>query len=133
MKAGFFMDDKKATIEQLKNKVKIFIEKRDWEKFHSPKNLSMSLSIEAAELMELFQWLTTEESHKLHLNKYKREKIEEEIADIAVYLLDLCSILNIDLVSAINKKLLLNSKKYPVKLVRGKAYKYDELRSKKKR
>lgn len=124
------MSDKETTLEQLKNKIKKFVKERDWEKFHSPKNLSMSLAIETAELMESFQWLTTEESKAFHLNKSNKKEVREEMADIAIYLLDMCNILNIDLSEAVAEKLLVNSRKYPVELVKGKAHKYPRYKKK---
>jgi len=120
------MSDKATSIQKLKTKINTFIAERDWEKFHSPKNLSMSIAIEAAELMEKFQWLEGIESKKL-TNKKKRE-IEEELADIAVYILNFCSLYNIDLSSAIERKLKINSKKYPVEHAKGNSRKYTELR-----
>ncbi len=118
------MADDKKTILQIKKKIKTFIKERDWEKFHSPKNLSMSLAIEASELMEIFQWLTTEEANVDQLTKNQKKRIEEEIADIGIYLFDLCNVLNIDVSCAIENKLKLNRCKYPVKLAKGKAEKY---------
>ena len=97
---------------------------RDWEKFHSPKNLSMSLAIEAAELMELFQWLTIEESHEIIRDRKKRQAVEEELADVAIYIIDLCNVFNLDLSKAVVGKLRKNARKYPVRLAKGKAHKY---------
>ena len=116
--------DSKTTIKELKSAIARFIKDRDWEKYHSPKNLSMSIAIEASELMELFQWLTIEESHKLLKDKKKLEEIKDELADIALYALEFCNLFNIDLSSAILKKLQKNAKKYPAKVVKGKAHKY---------
>jgi dCTP diphosphatase len=118
------MADNKKTAQQIKKEIQSFIQERDWEKFHSPKNLSMSLAIETSELMEIFQWLTTEEASVNKLTKIQRKKIEEEIADIGIYLFDLCNVLNIDISCAIENKLKLNRCKYPVKLAKGKAEKY---------
>ena len=119
-----YLKDNIVTIRQLKQKLAKFVKDRDWEQYHSPKNLSMAIAIEAAELMEMFQWLDIDESHSLLKNKKKRREIEEELADIAVYILDFCNLFNIDLSSIILKKLKKNSKKYPTKLVKGKAHKY---------
>lgn len=90
----------------------------------------MSLAIEAAELMELFQWLSIEESRKVNLDESRRHKIREEVADIATYLLDLCIALDIDLSSAMADKLRVNANKYPVDAVKGKADKYTKYESK---
>lgn len=121
------MSDAKTTASFLRAKVRRFIDERDWKQFHSPKNVAMSIAIEAAELMEHFQWTYAKqlESDKTaELNK-----IEEEIADIAMYVLDFCNVLGIDLSSAIERKLILNRKKYPAAQVRGKSHKYTYYQS----
>lgn len=118
------MDDRTTTFEELKERIRAFVKARDWEKFHSPKNLSMSLAIEAAELMELFQWTTTEGSKIIHLKKGFKKKVEEEMADIAIYLLNLCNVLDVDLSGAIIDKLRASARKYPIELAKGKAHKY---------
>lgn len=101
------MDDKK-----IKELIQKFSHDRDWDKFHTPKNLAMALSVETAELVEIFQWLNDEQC--LNLDKSKREHLEEEIADIAVYLLRLCYSYDIDLENAIKSKMFKNEKKYPL-------------------
>ena len=78
------MADNKITVQQIKKAVQIFVQKRDWEKFHTPKNLSMSLAIETSELMEIFQWLTADEANVNQLTDSQKERIEEEIADIGL-------------------------------------------------
>lgn len=118
------MKDNITTVQQLKKKLAKFVKDRDWEQYHSPKNLSMSIAIEAAELMEMFQWLDIEESHKVLKNKKKLEEVKDELADIALYLLEFSNLFSIDLSSAVIKKLAKNAKKYPAKIVRGKAHKY---------
>lgn len=113
------------TIQQLKKGIKKFVKERNWEQFHSPKNLSMSLSIEAAELMEHFQWTNTvDEAVKVLKDKRKRSEVEDEVADIAIYLIDFCNLYNVDLEKAIIKKMKKNVKKYPLKVVKGKSEKY---------
>lgn len=102
-----------------------FAVKRDWNQFHSPKNLSMALSVEVAELVEEFQWLTEEQSAKLATEKLA--KVKDEIGDIMIYLVRLSSKLGIDLISAANDKILKNEKKYPVDKAKGNAKKYTEL------
>ena len=110
-------DEQKAVAE--------FIRERDWEQFHSPKNLSMSIAIEAAELMEHFQWTNTpQESQKVLLDPKKHSEIKDELADIAIYLLDFCNLYQIDLKKAIQEKLAKNIQKYPVALSKGKSHKY---------
>jgi dCTP diphosphatase len=103
-----------------------FAVKRDWNQFHSPKNLSMALSVEVAELMEEFQWLTEKQSK--NLTPEKRAKVKDEIGDVFIYLVRLSSKLGIDLISAANDKILKNEKKYPVDKAKGNAKKYTELR-----
>ena len=117
------------SLKQIKKEIGKFIRERDWEKYHSPKNISMSIAIEAAELMEHFQWLTIAESKKLLKDKKKRAEIEDELADIAIYLLDFCNLFDIGLESCILRKLEKSSQKYPVRLVRGKAHKYTYYRN----
>jgi len=119
------MPDKDTPIQKLKEEINRFVSERDWEKFHSPKNLSMSIAIEAAELMEKFQWLEGVESKEL--TSRQKQEIEEELADIAVYVLNFCSLYGIDLSDAIERKLKINSKKYPVERVKGNSKKYTEL------
>lgn len=102
-----------------------FSNERDWNQFHSPKNLSMALNVEASELLEIFQWLTEEESY--NLSESKRVQTKNEIADIAIYLIKICTKFNIDLEEAILEKIELNKKKYPVDQFKGSSKKYDEL------
>ncbi len=119
------MAKKHITFKELKKRVAGFVKERDWEQFHSPKNLSMSISIEAAELMEHFQWVNTmEEAVKILKDKRKRVEIEDELADIAIYLIDFCNLYDVDIERAVLAKLKKNAKKYPAKLVKGKMEKY---------
>lgn len=115
----------KMEINKIKNILKKFSEDRDWEQFHSPKNLAMALSVEASELVEIFQWLTEEQSY--NLSDSKKQHTKEEIADIAIYLLRICMKLDIDLEEAILEKMKKNEEKYPVDKVKGSAKKYTEL------
>lgn len=116
------------TLKQLKKEVADFVKKRNWEQYHSPKNLSMSIAIEAAELMEKFQWLNIEESKKLLKKTREKRKIEDELADIAIFLIDFCNLFDIDLEMIIRNKLKKTSRKYPIKLAKGKAFKYTKYR-----
>jgi len=111
--------------DELVKKLIEFRKKRDWEKFHKPKDLAVSLVIEASELLEIFQWKSDQDVKEL-LNEGMREKISEEIADIAIYLIYLCNDLNIDLNDTVAKKIDINRKKYPSKKVKGSAKKYSE-------
>ena len=111
-------------IEQLQRRLQAFADRRDWNQFHSPKNLTMALIVEAAELAEHFQWLTQEESFGLSADKL--EAVGEELADIFVYLIRLADQLGVDLPAAVERKIELNEKKYPADVVRGSAKKYTE-------
>lgn len=102
----------KDSIEQLQQQLIEFSHARDWEKFHSPKNLSMALSVEVAELLEHFQWLSEEESRQIQGNKL--DEVKEEVADVLLYLLQICNQLHIDPIDAAQKKLVKNALKYPV-------------------
>ena len=113
-----------VTLQHIKDKIKQFIKEREWEKYHSPKNISMSIAIEAAELMEHFQWLSTTQSKKLLDDNAKRVEIEDELADIAIYIVDFCNLFSIDIEKIILRKLGKTAEKYPVHLVKGKAHKY---------
>jgi len=106
-------------VEQFREKLRDFARRRDWEQFHSPKNLVMALSVEVAELMEHFQWLTEQQSH--HLEDDVRQEVEMEMADVFIYLLRLSDQLGVDLIQAAHDKMTINEKRYPVELSRGKA------------
>jgi len=101
-----------------------FAAKRDWDKFHSPKNLSMALSVEASEIVEHFQWLTEKQSHEL--SPLELESVELELADAFIYMIRLADKLNVDLIAAATKKMSINETKYPVDRVHGSAKKYTE-------
>ena len=119
--------DAETPIQALKERIAEFAREREWEQFHSPKNLSMALAVEAAELMELFQWKTEQETVNLRGNQKVFRRVREEIADVAVYLLNLCNRLDIDLAIAVVEKLAQNARKYPSDLVRGTNVKYTDL------
>jgi len=112
-------------LENLRARIAAFVAERDWEQFHNPKNLAMSVAIEAAEVMEHFQWLTPAQA--ADLPAATREDVALECADVLLYLLRLCDKLGIDLAAAADRKLALNAKKYPVEKSRGKMTKYDKL------
>lgn len=109
----------------LRRELARFARERDWEKFHTPKNLAMSVTIEAAELAEIFQWLTDAQARRLP--PAEREHLEEELADTFTYLLKLADAYGIDLVAAARRKLVKNAAKYPVEKAKGLAKKYDAL------
>ena len=114
------MSDNKISIEELKSTVEKFVSERDWEKFHSPKNLSMSISIEASELMELFQWLTFNESKEKMKEGSLRKNAIDEIADVMIYAISFCNRNNIDISDAIAQKMKKNEKKYPASDFKGR-------------
>tara|TARA_B100001964_G_C14150894_1_gene561981 strand:- start:336 stop:686 length:351 start_codon:yes stop_codon:yes gene_type:complete len=111
-------------ITKIQNQLQKFASERDWEQFHTPKNLAMALSVEAAELVEIFQWLNPEES-KLP-DKRQLELINSEVADIAMYLLRFCDLLDVNLEDAIQTKIVKNAEKYPINLSKGNAKKYNQ-------
>jgi dCTP diphosphatase len=103
-----------------------FVSERNWKKFHTPKNLSMALAGEAAELMEIFQWLTDRESKLVMKNHVKAKAVEQELADVWYYLLRLADVLDVDLEKAFWEKMRHNKSKYPIKLAKGNAKKHNE-------
>jgi len=111
-------------LAELKSRVQAFVAERDWERFHSPKNLAMALSVEASELVELFQWLTEEESGTL--DDAARGRVAQELADVLWFLVRLSDRLDIDLLEAAELKLAENAKKYPADRVRGQSRKYTD-------
>ncbi len=116
------MEDSKTTISELKKLVSKMVKDREWERFHTPSNLAKSIIIEAAELLEKFQWTDWDESKRI-LGKEKHE-IEDEISDIVAYLFSLCNLYNIDLSSSFKRKMKKNLLKYPIEKCKGKSGKY---------
>lgn len=112
------------SLAELAEAVRAFGHERDWHRYHTPKNLTAALAVEAAELLEPFQWLTPEES--LALPSDKREAVRQEMADVLIYLVSLANCLEIDLLAAAEDKLAINARKYPVEKARGNAAKYTE-------
>ena len=108
----------------LRDTLRKFVAERDWDQFHSPKNLAMALSVEAAELMEHFQWLTEADSHRLPPEKFAQ--VRDEMADVLLYLVRLADKLEVDLLDAAAKKIAKNAKKYPADQVRGSMKKYTD-------
>jgi len=113
-------------IPEIQKKLANFAQERNWEQFHSPKNLTMALAAETAELLEIFQWLTEEESKNLINNENEIASVKEEIADVFIYLARLATTLDIDIERAVIEKIAVNEKKYPVELSKGNATKYDK-------
>lgn len=108
-----------TNLHELRERLRAFVDERDWEQFHSPKNLAMALSVEAAELMEHFQWLSEEQSQVL--NAMQREQVALEMADVFLYLVRLADRLDVDLVATAWQKIALNEQKYPADKVRGRS------------
>lgn len=111
-------------LQELRERQRAFVAERDWEQFHSPKNLAMALSVEASELVELFQWLT--EAQSAAPDEKLRGRAAEELADVLWFLVRIADRLDIDLLAAAESKLAANAEKYPAGRVRGQARKYDE-------
>ena len=103
-----------------------FVAERKWEKFHTPKNLSMALAVEAAELMEIFQWLSQKEAKQIKQDAAKAKAVADEMADIFYYLLRLADVLKVDLGQAFEARMKGNAAKYPVRLAKSSAKKYNE-------
>lgn len=117
------MADDITTVQQLKSRMAQHVRERDWEQFHTPKNLSMDIAIEAAELMEKFQWVDSAASYEqLRAN---RDEIEQELVDVLAGVLSLANACNIDLSDAYERKMILNVQKYPVEKCKGRSDKYD--------
>ncbi len=112
------------SLDGLRTRINAFVEERDWAQFHTPKNLAMAMIVEAAELVEQFQWDTPQESQSL--TPEKCEAVSHELADTFVYLLRIAEVLKIDLIAAANQKIDLNALKYPVEKVRGSNAKYTK-------
>ncbi|HSQ79526.1 MAG TPA: nucleotide pyrophosphohydrolase [Casimicrobiaceae bacterium] len=112
-------------LERLREQLREFAAARDWDQFHSPKNLAMALSAEAGELLEIFQWLTEEQSRSLAPEAHAAAS--DEVADVLLYLVRLADQLGIDPIAAANRKIVANAEKYPVDKARGNSRKYTEL------
>lgn len=118
-------DSREDRITSLRDRLRQFAEERDWEQFHSPKNLATALVVEAGELVEHFQWLTDEESRCLAPDEL--EKVSEELADVLLYLIRLADKLGVDPIDEAGKKIDKNNLKYPIDKARGTSRKYTEL------
>ena len=112
-------------MESLKRQIKEFIQARDWEQYHAPKNLAMAFSAEVAEIVEIYQWKDNDQP----LTPEEVEGLRQEIGDVLVYLLELADNYGIDIIQAARDKMVLNEAKYPAEKVKGKAWKYTEYES----
>ena len=117
----------KLDVDALQAALQRFADARDWEQFHAPKNLACALSVEAAELLEIFQWLDETQSRAIRPGHPLHERVAEEIADVQIYLLRLADQVGIDLNAAVRRKIARNEEKYPPEKARGNATKYDRL------
>lgn len=118
------MSTNDSQFEQIRDDIRQFVTERDWAQFHTPKNLATALCVEAAELLEHFQWL--QNGSRAELGEEKRQQVQHEMADVMVYLMHLAEQLDVDLFDAVREKMVLNRIKYPAEQVRGDARKYDE-------
>jgi NTP pyrophosphatase (non-canonical NTP hydrolase) len=119
----------RVSITSLQRDLRDFAAERDWEQFHSPKNLVMALAGEVGELTEIFQWLTPDESADVMVQTASAARVREEMADVLAYLLRLADVLGIDLEAALADKIVKNAAKYPVEAARSSAAKYTDLSS----
>lgn len=122
------ISDKNTTLEELKNRVKDFCEKRDWDQFHNPKELAIGISTEANELLQIFRFKTKEDM-KVLMNSEKKIEIEEELADVLYFVLRFAQMNNIELSLAVLNKIEKNNKKYPIEKVKGSNKKYNEFKN----
>ncbi len=121
------MVDKTFNYGEISRYLKEFAQERDWKKYHTPKNLACALSVEASELLEIFQWVSSKDGEYLSNScPAQKKKIEDEVSDIATYLIRICDILEIDLEAAMRRKFKENEEKYPADQVKGSARKYNE-------
>lgn len=121
------MDDATTRIAEIKARVLAFAQERDWEQFHAPKNLSMAIAAEAAELMEHFLWQSPDQSRKDVDGAVLRAKIEEELADVFIFAIEFANVTGIDIAQIIEKKMATNAVKYPVAKAKGRSEKYTDL------
>jgi NTP pyrophosphatase (non-canonical NTP hydrolase) len=119
--------DSRTTVAELRTRVLAFVRERDWEQFHTPKNLSMALAAESGELMEHFLWATPEQSVALANEPARRAKIADELADVVIYALEFANMTGLDVAAAIEAKMAANARKYPVEKASGRSDKYTEL------
>jgi len=120
--------DRKTSIYQLRQLIQDFIDERDWRKYHNPKDLAISIAIEAAELMELFQWVSERKVEKVLEHAERFTRLEEELAAIIILCFNLANVLDVDVAKAVTKKVEKNRAKYPVDLVKGNYKKYTQLK-----
>lgn len=118
-------DELIMTIETITQKIRLFRDQRDWAQFHNPKDMAEAISIEASELLQEFLWKTPQQS--ANLNEASLSRVEDEIADVAIYLFELVDLLKIDLLAIMDRKIQKNADKYPISKAKGKSLKYTDL------
>ena len=128
MKKSSVTCDRKTSIYQVRQLIQDFVDERDWRKYHNPKDLTISIAIEAAELMELFQWVSERKVEKVLEDAERFTRLEEELADIIILCFNLANVLDVDVAKAVTKKVEKNRAKYPVDLVKGNYKKYTQLK-----
>ena len=121
------MNDAEINLQEIKDKVFAFAKERDWEQFHSPKNLSMAVSAEAAELMEHFLWQSADQSRLDVQHAAIRDKVAEELADVLIFSIQFANVTGLSLNTIIYNKMQQNAKKYPIEKAKGRSYKYIDL------
>ncbi len=121
------MNDKETNLQEIKDRVLAFAKERDWEQFHAPKNLSMAIAAEAAELMEHFLWQSPDDSRAVMDADKLRAKVEEELADVFIFAIEFANVTGIDIAAIIEAKMNRNAEKYPVEKAKGRSEKYTEL------
>jgi len=114
--------DSDTTVEELKERIRKFILERDWEKYHNPKDLAEAICIEAGELLEIFQWTSTQESSSWKNVPSKSKRIREELADVFIYCLSMANVMGIDVTETVTSKIKRNEEKYPIEKFYGKAH-----------
>lgn len=117
---------KNIDLQKLNADIETFVNEREWDQFHSVKNLSMALSVESSELLEIFQWMPEQDSNKVKNDTKVMQKVEDEVADIFLYLMRIVSKTDIDLEKVVRAKMKKNAEKYPASIVKGSSKKYDE-------
>ena len=121
------MKDADTHLQEIKDRVLAFAKERDWEQFHAPKNLSMAIAAEAAELMEHFLWQSSEASRSDMEAEELRSKVEEELADVFIFAIEFANVTGIDIATIVDTKIKRNAEKYPVEKAKGRSSKYTEL------
>ncbi|MFW6055875.1 MAG: nucleotide pyrophosphohydrolase [Chloroflexota bacterium] len=125
------LSDKTTTMAELKDLIQVFVDEREWGKYHNSKDIALAINVEAGELLELFEWVREHEIPALLNNPDKRRRLGEELADIMILCLNLASAVGLDVADTMCKKLEMNRRKYPVHLVKGDYRKYTELETEK--